>query len=130
MILLDSSVLIELFRTVDKEKTLFYQLTSIDNDFAISIITHYEIFTGSNDKQDSFWTEFLDTIEILDLDVKASEEAVKIYKQLKKTGKMIDLADILIAATSLSNDIPIATLNLKHFVRIKGLEIVNKTNLA
>ena len=130
MILLDSSVLIELFRTVDKEKTLFYQLTSIDNDFAISIITHYEIFTGSNDKQDSFWTEFLDTIEILDLDVKASEEAVKIYKQLKKTGKMIDLADILIAATSLSNDIPIATLNLKHFGRIKGLEIVNKTNLA
>jgi tRNA(fMet)-specific endonuclease VapC len=130
MILLDSSVLIELFRTVDKEKTLFYQLTSIDNDFAISIITHYEIFTGSNDKQDSFWTEFLDTIEILDLDVKASEEAVKIYKQLKKTGKMIDLADILIAATSLSNDISIATLNLKHFGRIKGLDIVNKTNLA
>ena len=43
---------------------------------------------------------------------------------------MIDLADILIAATSLSNDIPIATLNLKHFGRIKGLEIVNKTNLA
>ena len=130
MILLDSSVLIELFRTSDKEKTLFYQLASIDNDFAISIITHYEIFTGSSDKQDSFWTEFLDTIEILDLDVKTSEEAVKIYKQLKKTNKMIDLADILIAATSISNDIPVATLNLKHFGRIKGLEIVNKTNLA
>ena len=72
MILLDSSVLIELFRTADKEKTLFYQLTSIENDFAISIITHYEIFAGSNEKQDNFWTEFLDTIEILDLDVKAS----------------------------------------------------------
>jgi tRNA(fMet)-specific endonuclease VapC len=129
MILLDSSVLIELFRTPDKEKTLFYKLASIESDFAISIITHYEIFTGSNDKQDPFWAEFLDAIEILNFDIKSSEEAVKIYKQLKKTGKMIDLADILIAATSISNDIPIATLNLKHFERINGLEILKKTNL-
>ncbi len=130
MILLDSSVQIELFRTADKEKTFFYQLASIENDFAISIITHYEIFAGSNEKQVSFWTEFLDSVEILDLDVGASEEAVKIYKQLKMSSKMIDLADILIAATSISNDIPIATLNLKHFERIKGLEIVNKTDLV
>ena len=126
MILLDSSVLIELFRTTNKENTLFYKLSSIENDFAISIITHYEIFTGSNDKQDSFWKEFLDTVEILDFDIQSSEQAVKIYKYLKKTNKMIDLADILIAATSISNKIPIATLNLNHFERIKDLEIIKK----
>jgi predicted nucleic acid-binding protein len=126
MILLDSSVLIELFRTPNKEKTLFYKLSSIENDFAISIITHYEIFTGSNDKQDSFWKEFLDTVEILDFDIQSSEQAVKIYKYLKKTNKMIDLADILIAAASISNNIPIATLNLNHFERIKELEIIKK----
>jgi len=68
MILLDSSVLIELFRTKNKENTLFYKLASIENDFAISIITHYEIFSGSNDKQNSFWKEFLDSITILDFD--------------------------------------------------------------
>jgi predicted nucleic acid-binding protein len=126
MILLDSSVLIELFRTPNKEKTLFYKLSSEENDFAISIITHYEIFTGSNDKQDSFWKEFLDTVEILDFDIQSSEQAVKIYKYLKKTNKLIDLADILIAATSISNNIPIATLNLNHFERIKELEIIKK----
>ena len=126
MILLDSSVLIELFRTPNKEKTLFYKLSSIENDFAISIITHYEIFTGSNEKQDSFWKEFLDTIEILDFDKQSSEQAVNIYKYLKRTNKMIDLADILIAATSISNNIPIATLNLNHFERIKELEIIKK----
>jgi len=126
MILLDSSVLIELFRTTNKENTLFYKLSSRENDFLISIITHYEIFTGSNDKQDSFWKEFLDTVEILDFDIQSSEQAVKIYKYLKKTNKMIDLADILIAATSISNKIPIATLNLNHFERIKDLEIIKK----
>ena len=64
MILLDSSILIELFRTVDKERTQFYKLASNENDFAISIITHYEIFTGSNDAQDSFWKAFLESIDI------------------------------------------------------------------
>ena len=121
MILLDSSVLIELFRSVNKEKTLFYKLASTESEFAISIITHYEIFTGSNDNQDSFWTDFLESIEVLDFDLQCSSQAVKIYKQLKKTNKMIDLADILIAATSLSNNIPLATLNLKHFHKIFAL---------
>jgi len=39
---------------------------------------------------------------------------------------MIDLADILIAATSISNGIPLATLNLSHFERITDLVIVKK----
>jgi len=37
---------------------------------------------------------------------------------------MIDLADILIGATAVTYSIPIATLNVKHFDRIKGLEIM------
>lgn len=113
------------FELLIKKKRFFYKLTSIYNDFAISIITHYEVLAGSNEKQDSFWTEFFDNIEILEFDVKASEEAVKIYKQLKKSNQMIDLADILIAATSISKDIPIATLNFKHFEKIKKIEIVS-----
>lgn len=126
MILLDSSVLIELFRTQDKDKTLFYKLASTENDFAISIITHYEILAGSTDNQDTFWKEFLNTVQIFDFDLQSSEKAVKIYKYLKKVNKMIDLADILIAATAISNDIPIATLNLNHFERIKELKISYK----
>jgi tRNA(fMet)-specific endonuclease VapC len=37
---------------------------------------------------------------------------------------MIDLADILIGATAITHNIPIATLNEKHFNRIKALEII------
>jgi len=36
---------------------------------------------------------------------------------------MIDLADILIGATAVTHNIPIATLNVKHFERIKDLKI-------
>jgi tRNA(fMet)-specific endonuclease VapC len=125
MILLDSSVLIELFRSTNKENTLFYKLASDETNFAISAITHYEIFSGSNYKQDSFWDNLIDSVEILDFDLQASLQAVQIYKELKKNNQMIDLADILIAATSISNNIKLATLNLKHFERIKVLEIVS-----
>lgn len=124
MILLDSSILVELFRSAKKENTMFYKLANEENHFGISIITHYEVFAGSNEKQDSFWKEFTAAIDILDFDLKSSEQAVKIYKQLKKTNKLIDLADILIAATAISNDLPIATLNLNHFERIKDLSII------
>lgn len=37
---------------------------------------------------------------------------------------MIDLADILIGATAVTYNIPIATTNVKHFDRIQGLEVV------
>jgi predicted nucleic acid-binding protein len=92
-------------------------LAATENDFAISIITHYEIFSGSNDNQNSFWSEFLESVEVLDFDMQSSSQAIKIFKQLKKSNKMIDLADIFIAATSITNNLPMATLNLKHLTR-------------
>ncbi len=124
MILLDSSVLIELFRAKEKSNTLFYKLAAIETEFAISVITHYEIYSGSNEKQDPFWNELLESIQIFDFNVATSETASKLYQSLKKANKMIDLADILIAATCLSNNLPIATLNLNHFERIENLIIV------
>jgi predicted nucleic acid-binding protein len=47
MILLDSSILIELFRKKNKEKTLFYRLSKTEVNFCISSITNYEIGIGN-----------------------------------------------------------------------------------
>ena len=47
-----------------------------------------------------------------------------IYRQLKRENKLIDIADILIAATAMVNDFPLATFNRNHFERIRGLRIV------
>jgi len=123
MILLDTSVLIEMFRVKDKTATYFYQLSKTDNEFAISILTHYEIFRGSSNFQDIFWTNFLKTIEIIPFDIASSNEASKIYKLLKAQNKMIDFADLLIAATAIAHGLSLATLNLKHFGKIPDLHI-------
>jgi len=124
MILLDTSVLIEMFRVKDKMTTFFYRLSNDNDDFAISILTHYEIFRGSNNVQNTFWTNFLKNIKVLPFDLTVSNEATGIYKLLKAQNQMIDLADLLIAATAIAHNLDLATLNLKHFSKIPNLHLL------
>ena len=124
MILLDTSVLIEMFRAKDKTATFFYRLSNDNNDFAVSILTHYEIFRGSNSVQDFFWTNFLKNVSVIPFDLISSNEAIGIYKLLKKQNQIIDLADLLIAATAIAHNLCLATLNLKHFCKIPNLHIL------
>jgi tRNA(fMet)-specific endonuclease VapC len=49
---------------------------------------------------------------------------VDISSALKRKRKQIDIADLFIAATAISNNLSFATLNLKHFERIDTLQIV------
>ena len=124
MILLDTSVLIEMFRVKDKMSTFFYRLSIDNNYFAISILTHYEIYRGSNNVQNTFWTNFLKNIKVLPFDLTVSNEAIGIYKLLKTQNQMIDLADLLIAATAIAHNLDLATLNLKHFSKIPNLHLL------
>ena len=48
----------------------------------------------------------------------------EIYHQLRQVNKMIEFRDIFIAATALVYNLPVKTLNKKHFARISGLSAV------
>jgi tRNA(fMet)-specific endonuclease VapC len=124
MILLDSSILIELFRKKDKENTLFYSLVKTYKIICISSITYYEVGIGNRKSHSDYWEKLSENLQILPFDKECSDNAITIYLDLLKANKMIDLADILIGATALTHNMPIATLNDKHFNRIKGLEII------
>jgi len=50
--------------------------------------------------------------------------SVTINSALKKKRKQIDIADLFIAATAVAHNLPLATLNEKHFNRIDILNIV------
>lgn len=123
MILLDSSVIIELFRSKSKAKTVFYKLAQYHSSFSISAITYYEVGIGNRKSHFDYWENLTRQIAILPFDRACANRAIDIYLDLLKSNKMIDLADILIGATALTHNIPIATLNSKHFERIKNLEI-------
>jgi tRNA(fMet)-specific endonuclease VapC len=124
MILLDSSILIELFRKKEKDKTIFYSLAKSNKTLCISTITYYEIGIGNRKSHMDYWEKLSKNLRILPFDKECSDTAISIYLDLLKKNKMIDLADILIGATAVTHNIPIATLNEKHFSRIKTLEII------
>lgn len=79
---------------------------------------------GGDDKQKEFWIKFFSKVEIIPFDKDANLKAVEIFQSLKKSNKLIEVPDIFIGATALSRNLSLATLNKKHFERLKGLELI------
>ena len=124
LICLDSSVLIEYFRKMKKEKSFLFHLTQQNYTFAVSVITKFEVYSGSKDNQIAFWEAVFSQLQIIPLEESTIEEAVEVYKDLKKRNKLIEIADLLIGATAKANQLKLATLNTKHFQRIQGLSLL------
>lgn len=95
----------------------------------LNVISYYELLRGYKDlgsaKKLQLFREFAKKSEILDINLTVIEKASDIYVQLKKEGKLIEDADILIAAIAIVNDLILITDNIKHFSRIEELEVEN-----
>jgi tRNA(fMet)-specific endonuclease VapC len=63
---------------------------------------------------------------VLEMNVRASKNYGYFYHYLKKSGKIIEDRDILIASIALSfGENRIVTRNIKHFERIEEIEVVS-----
>lgn len=125
IILLDTSIPIDYFRKRDKSKTVFLKLADSYDQFCISAITEYEILSGINAEQEAFWKTLLQQLVVIPFDSKAVLIATEMNRELKRKRKQIALPDLFIAATAAANQLPIATLNRKHFERIDSIVIVD-----
>jgi tRNA(fMet)-specific endonuclease VapC len=124
IVLADTSVLIDYFRKTEKSNSMLFKLFDDGYDFCISAITEYEIYSGANQNQLSFWVEILKTTKVLSFDQSAAKIAVEINNELKRKRKQIGIADLFIASTTIAHNLPVSTLNKKHFERIDSLQIV------
>ena len=99
------------------------------HQFHFSIITQYEILRGLKvkgaTKQIADFENFCSQNTILSLSEEIISKAAEIYADLRKRGKLIGDADILIAATAIVNKLGIVTNNEKHFQRISELHVEN-----
>lgn len=123
LICIDTSILIDYYRKKNKAKSKLVEL-STRYRFCISVITKLEILVGVNPENKDFWNRVFNLMTILPVGDREVEKASEIIIDLKKNNQLIEIQDILIASTALVNDFKIATLNIKHFERIKGLEII------
>lgn len=125
---LDTDIVIEILRG---NKTAMNKMESLPQETLIYItgLTVYELYKGilyiGSKKLEADLENFLQNVEVLQLDSYIERKAGEIYAYLKKKGEIISDADILIAATVLVNDSVLITNNKEHFKRIKDLKIEN-----
>lgn len=102
----------------------------IEKGAAISIITFGELLYGAEksvNRENSLViiNGFISDlrIDILGLNQDIMRIYAKTKKSLEEAGKRLDEFDLLIGATASLHSLSLATLNLRHFKRIPGLEI-------
>jgi len=122
-ILVDTSVVIDHFRKKNKQKSLLYELSK-DNKLFLSAISKFEFLVGTKPSQISQTEKLIEGFFILSFNSNVAAVASDIAKKLKTKNKIIEFRDIFIAATAIANDIPLSTLNVKHFERIDNLELI------
>lgn len=121
---IDTGIFIEHLRAKDKFKTALYLIPE-NTEISISSVSLYELYMGATTKEKENDIQLLtEDLQILSFTESVSIKAAQIYHELRKGNKMIEFRDIFIAATCLVYELPILTLNKKHFKRIKGLEIL------
>lgn len=109
----------------NKENSRLFALAEENSSFSVSIITTFEVYCGVKTKEQKiFWDNLFAEFTQLSFGEKANAEAITIYKNLKKRSQLIEVQDILIAATAKANNINLATNNFKHFDRIDGLQLI------
>lgn len=117
-------------------KKLLKRLLSISPiSIAISTITVSELISGIKQIPDQNITHkhrvtealnhFITAMNVVDLTLTSAMIYGEIRSQLKMKGKDIGAMDCLIAAHALSEKRILVTNNIKHFSRIKNLELEN-----
>ncbi|MES2277739.1 MAG: type II toxin-antitoxin system VapC family toxin [Bacteroidota bacterium] len=120
---IDTGIIIEHLRAKDKLNTTLYQLSD-QPDLYISAVSLYELYMGAITKEKERDIQLLtDSLEILPFNDTVALKAAQLYHQLKAKNQLIEFRDIFIAATCIVFELPIVTLNKKHFKRIDGLKI-------
>ena len=117
----DTSIFIEFLRAKDKKKTTLYSIDSKVQIY-ISSVTLYELLMGAtNEDKVNDIKVLTEDLIVLPFEENVSRKAAEIYHILRSENKLIEFRDIFIAATCIVYNLPLKTLNFKHFERIKNL---------
>ncbi len=129
MYLLDTNILSEIIKK-RPSPYLFARLEMIPAGAAYtSSICVMELRYGSalRNDFDEFWIKIkqriISRVNIVHFGEKESIAAGDILAELKQTGRMIRIEDVLIAASAISNNLVMVTANIRHFSRINGLVV-------
>jgi predicted nucleic acid-binding protein len=125
-ILVDTTILIHHLRKLKKEDTHFIRAIRRFNNLYISVMTLYEVEFGyERDKRPSELSELLPFLKLLPIDDPTARQAASLHSDLIAQNKDIGIRDVFIASTALVHQLPLLTLNIKHFERVPALSLIH-----
>ncbi len=123
MILIDTNILIEIYRSNDQVVNAVKAITQ--ENTAVSDITSAELYYGARNKRElKLIQKDLKKLNVLHVTAEISKTAVELVRLYALSHKL-SLPDALIAATSLVYDIPLYTLNKKDFSYLPNIKLYN-----
>jgi len=109
----------------------FFQ-ANIDTPFAVSAVTVAELWHGverielsGKPAKAATAMALLSDVEIFDYTEETALIHARVWAELKASGKPIGAHDMIIAATCLEHGYAIATMNIKHFSKVRGLALIS-----
>ena len=129
--LFDTDTITNILKRKPSEKLVARLGTLRKSQQHITTTTVAEIVYGAyKSSKPSFHIERLEKIlmpavNILSFDSKSSYICGRLRAELEKTGQCLSLADLEIASIALADDMILISGNLKHFKRIKPLNVEN-----
>ncbi|MBI4448409.1 PIN domain-containing protein [Candidatus Woesearchaeota archaeon] len=128
MVILDTTVLVDLLRGDEDASELVKVLEKKGVPLTISTVTAQELVRGayrsrSPDKEMEKVDVVLAGVTTIPFDLECAKITGRIEAVLLSLGRMIDAEDVQIAGTALARNAQIITRNAEHFSRIKGLSI-------
>jgi tRNA(fMet)-specific endonuclease VapC len=129
MIFLDTNIISYYFNANTKIKEKLLEIIDKDENICTTVINIYEILKGfrwkNNKRKENQFNEFLEDVIVFTIDDDVVNIASDLYSNLRKKGKTIGDADILIAAIVIKNEGTLISNNTKHYEGIERLKLAN-----
>jgi tRNA(fMet)-specific endonuclease VapC len=125
-LILDTNALVALLKGMSDANETFRRLEETENELSTTSISAYELIRGAYvsstpEKNIAEVQDLLSNMQVLDLTLEACEEAAKIYRQLRKSGRLIGENDMLIAGIVKASSGTLLTRDA-HFKIVEGLD--------
>ena len=125
---LDTDIIIEYFRGNDAVKNKIENIGENDS-IGLTWLSVYEFFKGicvsGKFEEEDFLIRMVNSAIMMEETYESSKMGGEIYASLKKSGNLLNDADILIASIVKEHGAVLITNNEDHFNRIAGLKIEN-----
>jgi len=126
---IDTDILIDLLRNKTKVVNSISEMETKGYSLATTTINAFELFYGAykSEKREKNLTstkKLLKRLNILKMELASAQNAGRIYNELETEGQPIGLRDVMIGAITLTEGYSLATRNVEHLQKIKGLNLI------